>query len=514
MARRNKNKKIEKQQEVKPVYSAKDAFENQLARLGVNSPNLISTTNYPLTRLTRDYNLMNSLYRSHWIIKKIINTIPEDMTKNWVDITAELTPEQMDRFNKLEQKTLVKEKILEGLMWGRLYGGAAIVIMIEGHEDILDQPLELDDIMPNSFKGLMVVDRWSGVFPDIKLVSDINDPEFGLPETYEVRDIGTERLLTRIHHSRILRCIGRKLPFWEDLAEIHWGSSEVEHVFDELVKRDNTSWNIASLVFQANLLVNKIEGFEQILATNDVQMQQQLYNVKSAQNQMRNNNGMMLIGSQEDITALQYGFGGLNDIYESFMLDIAGAAEIPVTKLFGRAPAGMNSTGESDSQNYYDMIAQQQETVLRPKLNKLYPIMFMSEFGYIPDDLDFKMNPVQTPTEDKSADIVGKKSQSILAAFTSGVISQKIALRELHELSYTTNMFTSITDEDIENADDSLQQDDISGLTLSGEHLPSLRQHIQKPESEEQDQSLNEENYMSLPTETTSGNNLTKRLYR
>jgi phage-related protein (TIGR01555 family) len=511
MARRNK--KIEKPQETKPVqYNAKDAFENQLARLGVNSPNLMSATNYPLTRLTRDYNLMNSLYRSHWIIKKIINTIPEDMTKNWVDVTAELTPEQMDRFNKLEQKTLVKEKILEGLMWGRLYGGAAIVIMIEGHEEILDQPLELDDIMPNSFKGLMVVDRWSGIFPDIKLVSDINDPEFGLPETYEVRDIGTERLLIRIHHSRILRCIGRKLPFWEDLAEIHWGSSEVEHVFDELVKRDNTSWNIASLVFQANLLVNKIEGFEQILATNDTQMQQQLYNVKSAQNQMRNNNGMLLIGAQEDITALQYGFGGLNDIHESFMLDIAGAAEIPVTKLFGRSPAGMNSTGESDLQNYYDMIAQQQETVLRPKLNKLYPIMFMSEFGYVPDDLDFKMNPVQTPTEDKCADIVGKKSQSILEAFRFGVISQKIALRELHELSYTTNMFTSITDEDIENADNSLQPDDISGLSLGSENLPPLRQHIQKSESIEQDQSLNEENNMSLPTETSAGNNLTKRL--
>ena len=31
---------------------------------------------------------------------------------------------------------------------------------------------------------------------------------------------------------------------------------------------------------------------------------------------------------------------------------MAGAAEIPVTKLFGRAPAGMNATGESDLANY------------------------------------------------------------------------------------------------------------------------------------------------------------------
>lgn len=459
MARTRRKANPERKEEITPKavqYSVFDAFQNALGRLGVNSPNLLSMTEYPMTRLTRDYNLMNSLYRSSWIIKKIINTIPEDMVKNWIDLTAELTPEQLDRHNRQTQKTQVKDKILEGLMWGRLYGGAGVVIMIEGHENLLDEPLDLDTIMPNSFKGLMPVDRWSGIFPDITLVSDINDPEFGLPETYEIRDIGTEKLLTRVHHSRILRCVGRKLPFWEDLAEVHWGSSEVEHIFDELVKRDNTSWNIASLVFQANLLVRKMEGLEQILAINDPHIQQHLYNTISAQNQMRNNNGTYLIGKDEELNAIQYTFSGLNEIYESFMLDIAGAAEIPVTKLFGRAPAGLNATGESDLQNYYDMIAQQQETVLRPKLNKLLPIMFMSEFGYVPDDLDFKFNPVQTPTEERQADIVSRKSQSIITAYTSGIISQKIALAELHELSFTTNMFTHITDEDIDAADASL----------------------------------------------------------
>ena len=56
-----------------------------------------------------------------------------------------------------------------------------------------------------------------------------------------------------------------------------------------------------------------------------------------------------------------YSFTGLSDIYESFMMDMAGAAEIPATKLFGRSPQGFNSTGESDLRNYYDMIASLQE---------------------------------------------------------------------------------------------------------------------------------------------------------
>ncbi|MCG6197883.1 DUF1073 domain-containing protein, partial [Anoxybacillus sp. LAT_38] len=77
----------------------------------------------------------------------------------------------------------------------------------------------------------------------------------------------------------------------------------------------------------------------------------------------------------------------------SFMLDIAGACQIPVTKLFGRSPAGMNATGESDMQNYYEVIQQQQESILGPVLDKLLPIMCMSEFGAIPDDLEYTFNP-------------------------------------------------------------------------------------------------------------------------
>ncbi|MFP3681974.1 DUF1073 domain-containing protein, partial [Pseudomonas sp. SIMBA_041] len=65
------------------------------------------------------------------------------------------------------------------------------------------------------------------------------------------------------------------------------------------------------------------------------------------------------------------------------MLDISGASEIPVTRLFGRSPAGMNATGESDLQNYYEVVQQQQESTLGPILDKLLPIICMSEFGAI-----------------------------------------------------------------------------------------------------------------------------------
>ncbi|MDU4846149.1 DUF1073 domain-containing protein [Clostridium sp.] len=456
MGSRKKRRSYSKDNKPKSVANDRtvsmDAFQNVLARLGAGTPNLLEGTDYPMTRLTQNFQLMNSLYRSHWIVRKIIDTIPEDMVKNWINITTQLEPDQIKRFDKLQRTTRIQRDILQGLKWGRLYGGAAAVIIIDGHEDILDQPLDYDMIMPGSFKGLIVGDRWSGITPGERLIEDVSSPDFGLPEYYEWN---TDNFTVRVHHSRILRFIGRELPYIEKCTEVGWGASEVEIIFDELKKRDNTSWNIAQLIFLANLRVLKMADLGETLALGDEQSQKDLYNTVQAQNWLMSNMGMYILNQDDGFETHQYTFAGLNDIYESFMLDVAGAAEIPVTKLFGRSPAGFNATGESDSKNYYETVEQKQTAQLDPVLDKLLPIMFMSEFGAIPDDLDYTYNPIGTPSESELSDIVDKKTNSIINVFNAGLISQKIALKELKEMSETTGMFTNITDEDIEKADDS-----------------------------------------------------------
>jgi len=467
-----------------------DAFQNALARLGWGMPNILEATDYPLTRLTKNYQLMNSLYRSHWVIRKIIDVVPEDMCKNWYQISSQLPPQDIEKIAILERRTRVKAKILEGLKWGRLYGGAAAIIMIDGHEDILDQPLDVDSVFPGSFKGLLVVDRWSGIYPGPDLVTDINDPEFGLPSTYQVVNHATSEIIN-IHHSRVIRFVGRDLPFWEKQAEIYWGASEIEHVFEELKKRDNTSWNIAQLVFLANLRVLKMNELGQMLATNNAQAQQLLYNTVQAQNWLMNNMGLYIIDKDDDFEAKQYTFSGLAEIYENFMLDVSGAAEIPVTKLFGRSPAGMNATGESDLQNYYDTIEEKQEAYLRPAIDKLLPVLCMSEFGYVPDDLSYRFNPVRRNTDTDKADLANRLTQSIADVYNMGLISPKIALKELRQIEPLTGLWSNITDEDIEKASD---RPTIAGETDLG-MLDPYHSHEQSTAHEDIPNKMSNEEY-------------------
>ena len=450
---KNRKRRIQKEQQTKNTRRVEDGFSNQLARMGANTLNLLESTEYVSKNITRNSQMLNTLYREHWLVNKLINSVPEDMLKNWYKLDSQLQPDSLQKFRRLERTTNLHAKILEGLRWGRLYGGGAGIIMIEGHEDILDEPLELDLVMPDSFKGLIILDRYSGITPMSELVTDINSPDFGLPKYYTVHATESVELGQQIHHSRIVRFTGRELPYIDKISEMYWGVSEIEHIFEELKKRDNTSWNIAMLVFSANMKVYKMDGMGE-LGLMDEMAQKDLHNALSAMSWMMNNQGMQIIGKEDDFVTHQFSFSGLAQIYEMFIMDLAGACEMPVTKLFGRSPAGMNATGESDMQNYYDHIEEQQESALRPVIDKLLPIMCMSIFGAIPDDLDYSFNPCRRPTEEERKNLASQVANSVVAVFNAGIINQKIALKELRQSSEMTGMWTNITDSDIDEADD------------------------------------------------------------
>lgn len=438
--------------------TAFDGFSNPLARLGAGTPNLLDSTQYVMSRMTNDFGTLNAMYRDSWIVRRIVDIIPADMLKNWITITSGLAPDLIKKIDVELRRTQLIKKIQEGLCWGRLYGGAIGIMLIKGQgsPEQLAMPLKLEEMVPGDFKGLLILDRWNGVSPSSELVDDISDPEYGLPDAYIVTD-PVDGAMTRVHHTRCIRFTGNALPYWEKQAELYWGASVIESVFDELKKRDNVSWNIAQLTFMANLRVLKMNDIGQTLAATDPQSQAELYRTLTAQNWLMSNMGIQIMDAADGLETHQYTFGGLADCYQQFIMDISGAAEIPVTKLFGRSPSGLNATGESDLQNYYDMIGEKQESILRPILNKLLSPFMVSMFGAVPDDLDFDFNPVSEPSDKERMELAKTGTDNVVAALNAGMISKRTGLQELKQQSERTGVWTNITDEDIEKAPDEIE---------------------------------------------------------
>ena len=450
-----------------------DAFSNPAARIGFGTMDLLQATEYPVTRLTQNYQLLTSLYRDNWIVQNIVATIPNDIVRKWYTLRSGVTPECMDRMARLERTTQLRRKLLLGMYWGRLY--------VRGQED-LSRPLDLDAVLPGSFLGLQILDRWSGVYPEGELVTDPSDPDFGLPAFYTVREEASGQMVARVHHSRILRFIGRELPWQEQVMELYWGESEIEAVYNEVVKRDNVSGNIAALTFRANINYMESDGLDQLLGTANTEMQRRFWNMMQAQAVMESNFGTRILNKGDAVHNTQYTFTGLPDVYDRVMMDVAGAARTPVTKLFGRSAAGLNSTGEDDLQNYYDYIDGLRENEFRPILERLLPVMALSAWGRIPDDLDIDFPPMWTPDAKEIAEIAERKTGAVVSAYQNDLLDAGTAMEELRALADETGMFGRIPDESIEAGKGQtytksrMMADPMAGLEFSGTPDPGAEE--------------------------------------
>ena len=230
----------------------------------------------------------------------------------------------------------------------------------------------------------------------------------------------------------------------EMMAENYWGASELEHIWDELQKRSATSANIAQLIFQANITTLKMGDLGEHLAYGSNSLQSKVMETLQNENRLRTSYGIQLMSAEDSLETHAYTFSGLSDVYESFMMDMAGAAEIPATKLFGRSPQGMNSTGEADLRNYYDLIAQMQERNLRPALEKLLPVLAISSWGYAPEDMEIVFEPVMTTSPAERAELVQKLSSDVIQAFQAGLLTREQALEELKSRGEELGVYAKI----------------------------------------------------------------------
>ena len=216
------------------------------------------------------------------------------------------------------------------------------------------------------------------------------------------------------------------------------------------------------------------DSLDQMLATSNAESQRRFWQTLQAQSVIESNFGTRLVNKGDVMHNTQYTFTGLPEVYDRVMMDVAGAAKTPVTKLFGRSPAGMNATGESDMNNYYDYIDGLRENQLRPIMERLLPIMALSAWGTVPDDMDVDFPPLQTPDSSEVADITEKKTQAVLSVYQSDLIDAATAQKELKALADETGMYNTISDEAIEQAkgrtysDYKAMQDPLAGLTLPG----------------------------------------------
>jgi len=429
-----------------------DSIQNFLTRTGIGTGNANDGARYGFNPVTRNRLQMEWVYRGSWIAGQVIDAVAEDMTREGVSITSNDAPERRKELEEEVGRLQLWSKLCESIKWARLYGGGLAVMLVDGQN--LSTPLRLDTIDKGQFKGLLPLDRWAVVPSLTDLVTEFG-PDLGKPRFYDMvlpqSELGLPR--DRIHYSRVIRLEGIELPYWQRITENYWGQSVLERLWDRLVAFDSTTAGTAQLVYKAHLRTYKVKDLREIIAAGGPALDGLVKQIDMIR-RFQSNEGMTLMDAEDEFEAHQYTFSGLDNVLLQMGQQLSGATGIPLVRLFGQSPAGLNATGESDLRTYYDNVKQQQESRLRSGVEKVYQLAYRSKFGREPSKgFGISFNPLWQLSEEQRANVTVAVTSAVQGAFDSHIINRATALRELKQLAPITGAFSNIDDKDIKEAE-------------------------------------------------------------
>ncbi|MEX3929755.1 DUF1073 domain-containing protein [Paraburkholderia sp. BR10936] len=382
---------------------------------------------------------LEAMYASNWLCRKVVDAPAEDMTREWINLETN-NGDARETLEDAEREFSVVDIVTSVIKWGRLYGGCALYPSIEGDDPAM--PLDVESIRPGTLNGLIVLDRWH-IFPASNVpMIDLKNPNWR-PEFYRIR--GPNQQL--IHNSRLLIMDGSQLPVTLLRLNQWWSDSVLQSLYDELQRNDTVAECTASMFFEACVDVLKIDQLRIQLASDEgTETLKKRFELAAL---MKSVNHALVLDAQDDYDKKINSFAGIPEVLRTFMERIAGATDIPATRLFGVAPRGMNATGESDMRNYYDAIKSKQEKTLRPVLELLYAILSMNAFGRLIDDLEISFKPLWQMNEKDAAQAGLWKAQRDEIYINRAVVTEAKVLQQLR----ADNTYP-ITDDDIRAAEE------------------------------------------------------------
>jgi len=231
-----------------------------------------------------------------------------------------------------------------------------------------------------------------------------------------------------------------------------WGLSVVERLQDRLTAFDSATTGAAQLLFKAYLRVIGVEGLRDALAIGGRDEEAVIKQFELIR-QFQSIEGITLLDAEDAFHTYAYNFNGIAELLQQFERQISGALDMPIVRLFGMSPAGLNATGESDIRNYYDGITQQKEIQLRPGVQTLLHVISYSEFGRpLGEDFTFSFNPLWQMSEKEKAELFRDDMNAFAVAHDTGILQDWQILSELQRLAAKSGRGVTITEEDIENA--------------------------------------------------------------
>lgn len=335
--------------------SRNDGWKNILTGAGTSRDKRRYTSFDVSTMISKDQ--LAHMYMGDGIVASIIDIFADDMTREWGYVENDPVNEQnagtiLTEMDRLDARTAFNT----AGKWARLFGGALIFVgAMDGRAP--DQPLDMTRIKNIEF--LKVFDLGDILTYNCIFDEDVKSPTYGSILKYSVQmRSGQKWDQIFIHASRCIPFFGKKIPFSTtgaaSLPETrYWGMSEIQPIWDYIKDHQNAFGSVSNILLELIIGKYTFQDMDEMLATgNEEKFKIRVEAIDMTKSVLHS----VLLGEGDSYERDTANLSGISDVLDRYMMNLAAVTRYPVTKLFGRSPAGMNATGENDLKNYYDSV--------------------------------------------------------------------------------------------------------------------------------------------------------------
>lgn len=370
------------------------------------------------------------LRRGNWLAKRIVEALDDDAFRR--TYTFELKDKkQADALKRLIRKLGIDKKAKWAGQMERTCGGAALFPVIDGAVGDLSEPLDLD-ASPRIRRILSIQRLEPRELTPVEWYTDLEDEKFGQPSLYRFQSItgggGAIRVMAHVHESRLAIYPGEEITR-EPLPGQRLGwSDSILNSTHEVIEDYGLSWGSAATILQN--FAQRVFKFKGLMKLLELRNGEQLISKRvELMDMVASALRGIPIDADDDMVQVAMSVAGLSDLLVQQAQVVAAAADMPMTRLFGMSPKGMNATGEYDDKGWDDRVINRQDDHTDPiewmiKLNLLAADGPTN--GKVPDDFAIAWRPLDNPSEKDDAETRKTTAEADKIYFDMGAPAESI----------------------------------------------------------------------------------------
>jgi len=444
-----------------------DSMYNLVSSLGVQGAAKTPSTSFQSPRIYNPRELEH-FYAGNGTMRLIIDTWADEMTREWIDLEGD---DEEKTITKYLDKLDTQKRFADLIRWGRLMGGALIIMLIDDGRALIDE-VDLNNI--RKIEALRVVDIGQVFLYPTDYYSDPSSPKFNEAQWYTIRPIfygvPSEHLMFKVHETRVLKIDGAPMTQYLKRLNRGWMAPETQSYMWDIINLEQAYTYAAESVHEMIVNVFGIKDLAMKLSTatgvQDVKSRMDVINyAKSVIN------AVVIDAEEEKFDKVMTNVSQIDDLLTKLERKLCASCRIPHGILFGDQRSGLGHGGASDDvSSWYSTIKQRQVQDIFPLLKKLIGYVSLADDCAFQDDIEEVSPSFNALWQYEEKDLVAMKLQQAQADavyIDRGVLSQEEVRERFVDDTYDFNLQIKSVE-----APQNFDQKTIEEIKKKGEEIP------------------------------------------